>query len=90
MAFEKKKDFANVYTKVVTNTTYTTEENCGEVFMKNTGAANASFKGNTITPLSEWVTLGVGETFAFGYIGLPRKQIEIDATGTIVEVSMSM
>lgn len=88
MSFTVKKDFANIFTKVVTNTTYTTPENCGEVFMKNTGAAAASFTGNVTG--SQAVTLGVGETFAFGYIGLPRQPFTIDATGTIVEVSMSM
>ena len=86
--FQKKRDFANIFTKVVTNTTYTTENNCGEIFMKNTGAVSARFKGN-ITG-SDWVSLGVGEAYAFGYIGLPRVPFEIDATGTVVEVSMSM
>jgi hypothetical protein len=86
--FQKKRDFANIFTKVVTNTIYTTEENCGEVFMKNTGATNALFRGNVTN--SEWVSLGAGEAYAFGYIGLPRQPFEIDATGTIVEVSMSL
>ena len=88
MAFQTKKDFANIFTKVVTNTTYTTEQNCGEIFMKNTGAVAATFTGNVTGSVP--VTLGVGETFAFGYIGLPRQSFTIDATGTIVEVSMSM
>lgn len=86
--FQKKRDFANIFTKVVTNTTYITEENCGEVFMLNTGAAAGRFKGNYTS--SEWVTIPVGGAFAFGYIGLPRNKFEIDATGTIIEVSMSL
>lgn len=88
MAFQRKQDFANIFTKVVTNDVYVTEQNCGEVFMKNTGGAPAKFKGNVTG--SEYVTLGAGEAYAFGYIGLPRQPFEIDATGTVVEVSMSL
>ncbi len=88
MAFQVKKDFANIFTKVVTNDIYVTEENCGEIFMKCTGATNAQFKGNSTG--SEYVTLAVGESFAFGYVGLPRQSFTINATGTTVEVSMSL
>lgn len=86
--FQVKKDFANIFTKVLTNEEFDTPENCGEVFMLNTGAADAKFKGNFTGSVD--VTLQKGTSFAFGYIGLPRQSFHINALGTVVEVSMSM
>lgn len=86
--FQKKRDFANILTKVISNTTYVTEENCGEIFLLNTGGAAGSFTGSSDGSVP--VTLPAGAAFAFGYIGLPRRPFLIDATGTVIEVSMSL
>jgi len=86
--FLPKRDFANIQTKVVTGVVFTTPENCGEIFMLNTGATAGRFKGNVAG--SDWVSIPAGTAFAFGYIGLPRRQFEIDPLASTIEVSMSI
>jgi hypothetical protein len=86
--YTPKRDFPNLLTKVVTNTTYTTPEGCGEIFLQNTGGANAKYKGNYTG--SEWVTLLPTKTYQLNYPLLARLPIDIDATGTVVEVSVSL
>ena len=88
MANTQKTIFAGTLTVVVTNTTYTTPEGAGEIFMKNTGIADAQFKGSAGD--SEFVTLAKGESFSYGYIDSVRLPITIDATGTVVQVSISI
>ena len=80
--------FPNIQTKVITNTTFTTPQGLSELFMKNTGASNATFTGNVTG--SDPVTLAKGESFSLGYLGTVRAPITINATGTIVEISMTL
>ena len=84
----QKTIFAGTLTVVVDNAEFDTPEGAGEIFMKNVGAAPATFRGSAEGSVD--VTLAVGEKFAYGYIASIRNPIHIDATGTKVELSISI
>ncbi len=78
-----------VFTYTLTAGTITLQEGARSIYLKNTGAAAATFTGdktNGVQP-STPVTLGVAEDFEFDPTGQGYKAIEIDATSTVVEIT---
>jgi hypothetical protein len=77
-----------VFSHVLTSDSIVLQEGAKQIYLKNTGAANATWTGDKSngTQPSTPVTLGVAETFEFGETGAGYKQITIDATSTTVEI----
>ena len=84
---------SGIITRTLTGS-FTTPDGASEIFLNNRGAATATFTGSDVVPdsgaASTAIQLAAGEKFAFGYIGKGRKSITIDATGTTVDISITL
>jgi hypothetical protein len=86
---------ATIFTTTISATTFTVPDGATEIFMNNIGTGDATWIGNSVlyngaTPTpSTVITLPKGQSFSYGYIGRPRNGFVIDASATIVELSIT-
>ena len=80
----------NIFTHTINNTTFNIQVGAIFIALKNTGGANATYTGDSSSggQPSTAVTLGIAETFTFAMSGNSYPEVTINATGTIVEVTV--
>ena len=85
MAFKTSR----IITTVVTGAIFVIPEGANQMFIYNIGGAAGAFRslGKKLFNISSvQVTLPQGANFGFDYNGKAYDSIEVDATGTIIEV----
>lgn len=82
-------DKVDVFTTVLNNEVFTIPEGARTIDLYNSGGANATFIGDTPrggkNPTA--VSLIPAQAYSFGNLGKPYPAIQINATGTTVEVT---